>query len=97
MGFNAMFLAAAAAGLAASTGALPSAPHDRLHVDLETVVEDPAEGVAETQLVPEGYRDLANITAIMREWSLLFPERAALYDITDEYNNGRKTAEGRGV
>ncbi len=88
MGF-AMFLAAA--GLVASAGALPSAPHDD-----DFVPEDP-KGGTEAQLVPEGYRDLANITAVLREWSLLFPERAALYDITDEYNEGRKTAEGRGV
>lgn len=81
-----------AIGLVASAGALPlHETHDARGI----VVEDPK--VVEPQLVPEGYRDLANITAVLREWSVLFPERAALYDITDEFNNGRKTAEGRGV
>ena len=60
-----------------------------------SIAEDP--DVFEPLAVPEGYRDLANITAVMREWSQLFPTRAALFDITDEFNDGRKTAEGRGV
>ena len=89
------FTAAAAfmatAGLAASAAAVPSTSTPT-H---EAVAEDPA--VAEAQMVPDGYRDLANITGVLREWSFRFPERAALYDITDEYNSGRKTAEGRGV
>ena len=78
----------AAAALPLTLHALPTA---------RTVIAEDPTGVAEPLFVPEGYRDLANITAVMREWSLLFPDRAALFDITDEYNGGRKTAEGRGV
>jgi hypothetical protein len=80
---------AAAALMAPLARALPTAAGS------PSIAEDP--DVFEPLAVPEGYRDLANITAVMREWSQLFPTRAALFDITDEFNDGRKTAEGRGV
>jgi hypothetical protein len=64
-------------------------------VPIEKIVEDPA--TLEPLLVPEGYRDLQNITDVLRGWEALFPDRAKVFDITDEWNNGRKTAEGRGV
>ena len=80
---------AAAAALAAAALAVPSS-HPQI------IREDPEPG-KDAQAVPEGYRDLANITAVMREWADAHPDRALLMDITDEFNGGRKTAEGRGI
>ena len=58
---------AAAALMAPLARALPTAAGS------PSIAEDP--DVFEPLAVPEGYRDLANITAVMREWSQLFPTR----------------------
>ena len=71
-----------------SAAALPSQPAG------PKVLEDPNQ--LEPFRVPEGYRNLQNITDVLRSWEAAHPDRARVYDITDEFNNGRKTAEGRG-
>jgi len=81
---------AAAVALSTAALAVPSS-HPQI------VREDPEPGKEDARAVPEGYRDLANITALMREWADAHPDRALLMDITDEFNGGRKTAEGRGI
>ena len=81
---------AAAVALSTAALAVPSS-HPQL------IREDPEPGKEDARAVPEGYRDLANITALMREWADAHPDRALLMDITDEFNGGRKTAEGRGI
>ena len=76
--------------------ALPGAPMPGGPSRARPCLEDPLHPDP-ALMVPEGYRDLQNITDLLRSYSVQFPDRAMLVDITDEYNNGRKTAEGRGI
>ena len=47
--------------------------------------------------VPAGYKPMLRILAALEVYALRFPAQAKLVDLTEMFNRGRKTAEGRSI